>query len=308
MPDTKAATTTGLLAAASIAVAAAAAGCGGGAPANEGLTVAAAASLRRVMPEIVDGFRTPGGPPVSVTYGASGDLRRQVEAGAPIDLVVLAAAEPVDALIRAGLADAASRRVVAVNRLVLVGPAGREPVRFDDLGRLPETARLAIGDPRTVPAGWYARQALVNLGVWEGIEGRLVYGGHVAGVLTYARRGEVDLAVVYATDAAGLSDVTVLDTASGPWAPTPLVVAALTRQAAPAAARLLDHLVSEAGKRAFERYGFGTAGAAADAAGTAGQATARAAKLNGRGEIDPAGRAPAPLGATAGPPGGHHAL
>src|SRR5579862_4035394 len=96
----------------------AAAGCHSSAPsaaANEPATLAAAASLRTVLPAMLKAF---GGPEIAVTYGASGDLKRQVEHGAPVDAVLFASSAPVDSLIKAGLADSESRKVLATNQLV----------------------------------------------------------------------------------------------------------------------------------------------------------------------------------------------
>lgn len=221
------------------------------------LTLAAAASLRKVIPAVLEDFSLAAGErSIDVTYGASGDLRRQVEGGAPIDLVVLASAETVDTLIDNGLADPASRRVVASNRLALVGPSASPPLTFATLDRLPGDARLAVGDPRTVPAGQYARQALENLGSWNHLEDRLVFGGHVASVLAYVRRGEVDAAIVYETDAEGLVGIAVWEVAKGDWAPDPQVVAAVTNSDNTDAQLLLDYLTSVRGQEIFLSFGF----------------------------------------------------
>lgn len=231
-------------------------GCGRRAP--RAVQVAAAASLRRALPEVIAAFAArPGGCAVRATYAGSGTLRRQVEAGAPIDAVLLASPVPVDRLIAEGLADAASRRVVATNRLVLIVPRGRPGIRFAALSTLPPSARLAVGDPATVPAGSYARAALRKLGTWDSLSGRLVFGGDVAAVLTYARRGEVDAAIVYATEVVGISDVEVSDEARAPWAPQPEVVAALLRDADPRAGAFLAFSVSPVARRILARWGFG---------------------------------------------------
>lgn len=222
------------------------------------VTVAAAASLRAVMPALLRAFgqREPGAA-VAVTYGASGSLRQQVEGGAPIALVVFASAEPVDQLVQAGLVDANSRHVVAQNRLVLVGPRGGAPVTFATLAALGPGDKLAIGEPSSVPAGLYAERALKALGAWDAVEPRLVYGGDVTAVLTYARRAEVRAAIVYATDVRGLGDVVVYDTVPEAQAPRIEVVAgAVTAGASPRARALLAFMRSEEGQRVFESFGF----------------------------------------------------
>jgi molybdate transport system substrate-binding protein len=222
--------------------------------------LAAAASMRNVLPALTAAYekRHPG-VKVAATYGASGDLRKQVEGGAPIDAVVFASAKPVDELIASGRVEPATRKVVATNELVLIGPKGGRPVTFATLDQLPPDERIAIGDPGSVPAGQYAREALEKLGKWEAVRGRLVFGGDVAAVLAYARRGEVAAAVVYRTDTRGVPDIAVFDTASGPWAPRPEVVVGVVKEgrAADQARAFLEFLSSPDGLHLLAENGFG---------------------------------------------------
>ncbi|ADU50588.1 molybdenum ABC transporter, periplasmic molybdate-binding protein [Thermaerobacter marianensis DSM 12885] len=90
------------------------------------ILVAAAASLQDALQDAAEAFRRVH-PAIRVqfTFGSSGALAAQVEAGAPVDLFVAAGRDPVDRLVRRGLADPGAVRVVAGNRLVLVVPAGR---------------------------------------------------------------------------------------------------------------------------------------------------------------------------------------
>lgn len=221
-----------------------------------GLTIAAASSLRTVLPDLIAAAPA-GGLQVHATYAASGILRQQVAAGAPIDLMIFAADQPIDRLIQTGFADPETRTVVATNQLVLISPRNAPPMTFDGLPNLPPASRLAIGDPRTVPVGQYARQALVRLHLWDRLRPQLVYGANVAAVLAYARRGEVEGAFVYATDARAAPDVLVTDRAHGDWAPSPLVVAALRPRAPEAAHRFLGFLLAERGQAILRSKGFG---------------------------------------------------
>jgi molybdate transport system substrate-binding protein len=224
------------------------------------ITLAAAASLRSALPDLVKAFQDASGrPSIQVSYGASDALRKQVEAGAPIDAVLFAAPDDVDALIAEGLADASTRRVIATNRLVLIGPRDGPALRFATLGSLPAAARVAIGDPRSVPAGRYAEHALRALGSWEALAPRFVFGADVAGVLAIVRRGEADAGVVYETDARGIPDVRVLDRATGAWAPHVELVAAVIpgNGGAEAARRFLDFVVSPRGRAGLAEHGFG---------------------------------------------------
>ncbi|MDQ3263463.1 MAG: molybdate ABC transporter substrate-binding protein [Myxococcota bacterium] len=223
------------------------------------VTLAAAASLNRVMPALVEQYRAgPDALGVTVSYGSSGGLRQQVEGGAPIDAVVFAHADPVDLLIGKGLARADSRTVVATNQLVLVGPRGGPPLTWQTLSQLPEGELFAVGDPSAVPAGHYARQVLRTLGSWERLRGRMIFGGDVAATLAYVRRGEVAAAAVYQTDVRGLDGVVVLDVARGDWAPRVEVVMAVTGTGGEGAARkFLRFLASPEARPTWRRFGFG---------------------------------------------------
>ena len=194
--------------------------CGGERGAGDQVTLACAASLRRVMPDLLDAYAATGNHPTFiVSYAASGTLRRQVEAGAPIDGVVLASAEHVERLERAGLVAQGGSRPVARNVMVLVSGSKDSPLRFKTLADLAEGERIAIGEPETVPAGRYARDALQALGVWPSLEGRFVFTHDVAGVVAYVRRGEVAVGIAYGTEVVGIPGCHRLDTADGPWAP-----------------------------------------------------------------------------------------
>ncbi len=210
------------------------------------------------MPELVRRFEAQSpGPSIVVTYGGSGALRRQVEAGAPLDAVVLAGAGPVDELIDADLADGATRQVRAHNELVLVVPKGGADVTFETLERLPAGERIAIGDPDGVPVGRYARDALLALDQWERLRDRFVHAPHVAAVLSYVRRGEAGAAIVYRTDVRGIEDVVIRDFGRAPWAPTPEVVAAVIEGGnVERAGALLRFAASEEGSALLRSYGF----------------------------------------------------
>jgi molybdate transport system substrate-binding protein len=236
--------------------------CGKESQPRDEILLATAASMRVVMPDLIRAFgsKRPG-VGVLPTYGSSGELRKQVEGGAPLDGVIFASAKPVDDLIKAGRVDETTRRVIATNQLVLIGPGGKErgSLTFATLASLPAGEKLAIGDPGAVPAGQYARDALQKLGVWEGLQGRLVLGSDVGAVLAYARRGEVAAAIVYKTDIQGITDVALFDEAKGDWAPRAEVVVGVVKGARGegTARSFLEFLASADGRRILADRGFG---------------------------------------------------
>jgi molybdate transport system substrate-binding protein len=166
------------------------------------LTLSVAISMKEAIETIGRTFtaRQPG---VTLRYnfGASGDLQKQIEAGAPIDLFVSAATRQMDELEQKKLILSDTRRAFARNVLVVVTPAdsGRDLTAVGDLLGARVT-RVAIGNPKTVPAGQYAQQSLQAVGVWDRLAPKLIFAENVRQVLEYVARGEVDAGFVYTTD------------------------------------------------------------------------------------------------------------
>lgn len=190
-------------------------GCAAGAWAQQAVVAFAAASLTDAMNQVVRVYGTKSGAGVKTAYAASSALARQIESGAQADLFFSADEEWMDYLEKRGLVEKATRVSRLGNRLVLVAPAGaarkvalRQGAEL--LGGLGKDGRLAIGDPASVPAGRYARQALTTLGLWQAIEPRLARADNVRVALSYVERGEAPLGIVYATDAAMIKSVQVV--------------------------------------------------------------------------------------------------
>lgn len=156
--------------------------------------VLAAASLVDLFGEI-----HPAGLDVRCTFGASSQVRSQVEHGAPADVFVGASTDDARQLEREKLLD--GERVLYRNNLVVVTPSDAEAEIWSDASPLRDLKRVAVGDPATVPAGRYGQQALRKLALWEPLRDRLVVGADVRVVLGWVERGEVDAGIVYETDA-----------------------------------------------------------------------------------------------------------
>lgn len=183
------------------------------------LRIAAAASLRDVVGEIVLAYERQHAVVVQPTFNASGQIVAMIRAGAPVDVFLSAGTREVDALVTDGLVDPDSRTVFAGNVLVLVVSidAKAPPTSFDDLKK-PAFGKVAMGQPKTVPAGLYAQQVLDHLKLTSALEGRVVYASHVRQVLDYVARGEVGAGLVYRTDAAALKEqVKIVATAEKTW-------------------------------------------------------------------------------------------
>lgn len=169
---------------------------------NVSLLVSAAASLKDALEEIKPLYQQ-SKPNVNINFnfGASGALQQQIEQGAPTDIFISAAKRQVDALEQKGLLVPGTRSVIAKNRLVLVVPRNTTSITSFFNLRDERIKRIAIGEPRSVPAGQYAEQVLQKLKLLPQVKSKLVYGNNVRQVLASVESGNADAGLVYATDA-----------------------------------------------------------------------------------------------------------
>ena len=223
---------------------------------NPPLRVAAAASLKDVLNQL----STEYGRPVELTFGASGALASQIRQGAPIDVYLSADAANVDALVKSGDLLLDTRLTVAGNDLVLVVPSGAASTAgsFADLAR-PRFKRIAVGEPKTVPAGRYARQVLDRLKLTDKLQDKLVEAVDVRQVLAYVAAGEVDAGIVYGSDAAAAGGKVRVYAVADPSTHEPIrydaaVVKASNREAA--GGDFLAFLRSPKAQKAFADLGF----------------------------------------------------
>ena len=232
----------------------------GGATAQE-MVLSVAVSLKEAVEELGREF-TAGRPGVTLRYnfGASGDLQKQIEAGAPVDVFLSAAQRQMDDLDKQKLIVAETRRNFARNILTVVKPADSrvDLTRAADLLES-HVGRVVIGNPKTVPAGQYAEESLKALGLWDRLQGKLVLAENVRQALDYVARGEVEAGFVYTTDSAaraqGVKEAFRLPEDSYRPVVYPGAVVVGSRQ--PALGRaFLDLLVSERGRAVLARFGF----------------------------------------------------
>ena len=232
---------------------------------SKGLVVSAAVSVENAFVEIANLYTARTGTKVNFSFGASGELEKQIEAGAPVDVFASAGEKEMDQLQARSLIDPATRADFAGNSLVLVVPAGSK-LKLDSFRDLaePQVKRLATGNPRTVPAGTYAQQSLQNLHLWSKLHSRLIFAEDVRQVLDYVMRGEVDAGIVYSTDV-GIAHGKVTQVAEAPagtYGPIRYPMAVIKGCAHPEAAKQFIKLVlSPEGEGILKHYGFRAADA-----------------------------------------------
>jgi molybdate transport system substrate-binding protein len=227
---------------------------------NIEILISAASSLKDAMGVIKPLFEKKNpGIKTSFNYGGSGQLRIQIESGAPVDVFISAAVADMDALGLKGLIDRSTRCEVAKNSLVLIRnqTAGPPFQKMEDLlGKA--ILRVAIGNPVTVPAGRYAKEALESGNLYGRMKEKLVFGENVGQVLDYVARDEVDAGFVYGTDAMAEPKVQIMATIPASRHTPILYPAAVlkTGNDTAGARKFVDYLRSDEAQAIFRRYGF----------------------------------------------------
>ena len=224
------------------------------------LNVSGAASLSNVLKAINTAYsQVNPNVTISANFASSGTLQTQIENGAPADVFISAALAQMDNLQKENLIVTTTRKNLLYNNLVMIVPNSSTLglTSFSDLTSAKVT-KIAIGDPKSVPAGTYAQKAFDELGITAQIQSKFVMGADVTTVLNYVATGNVDAGFVYSTDALSSTQVKVV--AQAPADINSLIVypAALianTKNQA-AAQAYLNFLFTDQAKALFQQYGF----------------------------------------------------
>ena len=224
------------------------------------LNISAAASLTDVLKAINTAFVSQN-PNVTLTpsFASSGTLQTQIEQGAPVDVFISAASAQMDNLQKENLLVNETRKDLLNNRVVLVVPndSALGITSFSDLA-LDKVKKIAIGDPKSVPAGTYANQAFDELGITVQVQPKEVLGADVRQVLTYVESGNVDAGIVYSTDALTSTKVKVVASAPGDINAKVVYPVAIIKASKDqdAARSYIDFLFASQARSLFEKYGF----------------------------------------------------
>ena len=216
----------------------------------------AAASLTDALESVAASYQRETGQAVRLSFAGSGAVARQVQSGAPADLVILADEPWMDRLEEAGRVQPGTRLDLLTNALVVIGadaPQVADPLAWVSDG----DRKLVIGDPESVPAGAYARTWLQGIGRWDGLQPHLVTAADVRAARTFVERGEAALGVVYRSDAVGAQGVRVVLTPPAGQQPRIVYPAALLKDAQPGADAFLAYLQGPSARAVFDAAGFG---------------------------------------------------
>ncbi|MDR2550999.1 MAG: molybdate ABC transporter substrate-binding protein [Desulfobulbus sp.] len=178
--------------------------------AADAINISVPASMTDVVKELAERYKAAGKEVAIVpNFGPSGALAKQIDEGAPADLFISANQKWMTYLRDAKKIEPQSEKILAVNTLVFVGAKNPAVTKLADIVGL---KRIAIGSPKSVPAGEYAAQAMEKAGIYKQLEEgqKLVMAKDVRQSLIYADRGEADGAFVYKTDALMATQAVIL--------------------------------------------------------------------------------------------------
>ncbi len=224
------------------------------------LLISAATSLKDSLEEVQLLFEAKN-PHIKLTFNfaSSGTLQQQIEQGAPSDLFLSAGQSQMQALTEKGLIHSSEQKTLLLNELVAIIPFDSKNFITDMIGLESEEIRfIALGDPETVPAGQYTKEALISEHVWDNLREKFVYTKDVRQVLSYVEQGNADLGFVYQTDSLRSKKVKVVFTVNSLLhKPIEYPIAMMSSTKHKKESRLFYHYIQEKEARlVFKKYGF----------------------------------------------------
>lgn len=224
---------------------------------GSGLVVAAAANLTDAFAEIGPRFTSETGIPVVFSFGATADLARQIENGAPFDVFASADTTHLDQLEHKGLITQGTRALYARGRLVMWLPPGStlKVAQVSDI-TAKEFGRVAIAKPDIAPYGQATVESLRALGIWNQVEPKVIYGQSVSQTKQYAATGNAEVAFIpLALVKPGEGTyIEVKEETHKPINQAMGIVKDSPKQAA--ARQFVDFLLSAEGQELLSRYGY----------------------------------------------------
>jgi molybdate transport system substrate-binding protein len=226
--------------------------------AAETVRLSVAASMTDVTKEIITQYMATG-KQVSIVpnFGPSGGLAKQINQGAPADIYVSANQKWMKFLHDQKNIEASTETILAQNSLVFVGTKNSAVTKMADIVNLKQ---IAIGSPKSVPAGEYAAQAMEKAGIYQKMEegGKLAMAKDVRQALAYADRGETAGAFVYKTDALLATQAVILfEVPQELYAPVTYPIALTVEGAGNKEAKAFyDYLLGPEAAQLFVKHGF----------------------------------------------------
>ncbi|MFC2104395.1 molybdate ABC transporter substrate-binding protein [Bacteroidota bacterium] len=218
----------------------------------------AAAGTMLPTNEICNYFLSENNIQAECNYAASGALARQIKAGADADIYISANKQWVDFLDENNLVIKSSISEIAKNKLVIICPKNKEiEINFSKEFNIQSAIndKIAIGDPKYVPVGKYAKQFLDSLKWFNEIQSQIILAKDVTSVLHYIELGECDWGIVYYSEALKSEKVKIAyEIPTNLYDPIIFYIALLNENLH--SKELYNYFKSNKAKETFLKYGF----------------------------------------------------
>ena len=216
------------------------------------LMIFSAASLKEPLSELAQDFRSHENVELQFTFAGSITLSNQIKRGMPADVFISAGEDPMNMITSTNMVN------LLTNQLVVIVPKDRQ-INGSISEVLASSKRIAIADPKLAPAGKYSKEALSNMGLWESLKPKFVFGGNVKTALAWVNFGNADAGIVYLTDTFKNQNVKIVSPISSTFH-SPITYSIVILDASEhkdSANYFIDFLQSPSSQKVFEKYGFG---------------------------------------------------
>jgi len=225
---------------------------------NPILIASVASNATDAFKEIGTQFETATGTKVSFNFSSSGKLTQQIINGAPVDFFASANKEYIDELNQKGLIDPTTETIFAKGRLTLWMPVkiGDKVNNIKDL-LLPEIKIIAIANPDHAPYGIAAIESLKSSGIWDKVNSKIIIGENVNQTMQYGTSGNADVVIVPLSlsiiEPEGKYLIIKGDLHNDIEQSMAIIKNSQNKQKA---LKLLDFILSDAGKTILEKFGY----------------------------------------------------
>ncbi|MDR3237301.1 MAG: molybdate ABC transporter substrate-binding protein [Spirochaetia bacterium] len=226
------------------------------------LYIFAAASTTDAVNELIEKYKQTENPKFefATSYASSGDLAKQiVDGGADANIFISANTEWVKYLEDKGKAEPGTKFLFGKNSIVIVTPKKNEALFNNPKDLASMEGKLAMGDPKHVPAGQYGRDALTYYGVFDALTKgkKIAYYSDVRQTLNAVELEQADYGIVYKTDAVKSTKVAIIyEFPAESHKSVEYPACAVSGNSTPEAKNFLDFMQSETGREIITKYGF----------------------------------------------------
>ena len=139
----------------------------------------------------------------------------QIENGMAADVFMSAATEQMNNLVKGKYISKGDVVELLENKVVLIAPK-KGDAKVSSFKDITKADTIALGDPKSVPAGQYAQEIFTNLKNWNDVKKKASFGTNVTEVLNWVAKGSASCGVVYATAVwVGRDDNRIMESLSG---------------------------------------------------------------------------------------------